>query len=75
MPSQNDMILDHLKYIGGITSLEAYNEYGCTRLSARISDLRAMGIDIVAERVTKKNRFGEKVSVNQYRLKEAKTDE
>lgn len=75
MPSQNDMILDHLKYFGSITSSQAWAIYGCTRLSARISDLRAKGIDIVAERVTKKNRFGEKVSVNQYRLKEAKTDE
>lgn len=75
MPTQSEMILNHLKYIGGITSSQAWAMYGCTRLSARINDLRAKGVDIVAERITKRNRFGEKVSVNQYRLKEAQEHE
>lgn len=68
MPSQNEMILNHMKTYGGITSSQAFAMYGCTRLSARIADLRGMGIDITSERVTKRNRFGEKVSFNRYMI-------
>lgn len=38
--SQNTAILAHLRTGNTITQLEAYNAFGCTRLSARIFDLR-----------------------------------
>lgn len=38
--SQNKSILSHLRTGETITQLEAYNKFGCTRLSARIYDLR-----------------------------------
>lgn len=38
--SQNTNILAHLRTGNTITQLEAYNAFGCTRLSARIFDLR-----------------------------------
>jgi hypothetical protein len=38
--SQNATILAHLRTGNTITQLEAYNAFGCTRLSARIYDLR-----------------------------------
>lgn len=47
--SQNARILAHLKNGGRITSLEALNQFGCLRLSARIKDLRDRGHEIHAE--------------------------
>lgn len=67
--TQNEKIMRHLKAYGSITSLEAFRDYGCTRLSARIWDLRnKYGLDITDERKAVKNRFGETVHVNVYSL-------
>lgn len=68
--TQNDKILNHLRDHGGITSMEAYEIYGCTRLSARIKDLRDEGFNIKSIRETRKNRYGEKVSFSRYTLGE-----
>lgn len=38
--SQNASILAHLRTGNTVTQTEAYNAFGCTRLSARIYDLR-----------------------------------
>lgn len=54
---------------GGITSLDAFREYGCTRLSARIADLKNAGYQFDCIRRTAVNRFGDKVSFTEYRLK------
>lgn len=68
--TQNDKILNHLRDHGGITSMEAYEIYGCTRLSARIKDLRDAGFVFKATRETGRNRDGEKVSYARYQLHE-----
>lgn len=47
--SQNARILSHLKNGGRITSLEALNQFGCLRLSARIKDLRDRGYEIQSQ--------------------------
>lgn len=47
--SQNARILAHLKNGERITSLDALNQFGCLRLSARIKDLRDRGHAIHAE--------------------------
>ncbi len=44
--SQNTKVLNHLKNIGPITSMVAFNKYGITRLAARIRDLRDKGYSI-----------------------------
>jgi hypothetical protein len=59
------MMLDRWE---GITSLDAINELGCTRLAARIADLRAEGHAIRSDMVTVKNRQGQDVRVARYRL-------
>ena len=41
--SQSDLILNHLKEKGSITTFEAFNMYHITRLPARIFDLREKG--------------------------------
>lgn len=67
-PTQNDRILHYMKEHKGITSLEAYDKIGCTRLSARIADLKDMGYPIGKVMVDAKNRYGDTVKVAQYFL-------
>ena len=68
MPTQNDRILRHIQDYGSITSMEAITEYGVTRLSGRIWDLRAAGNNIVGEYETRMNRYGESVTFKRYRM-------
>ena len=44
--SQNGRILKHLQTVGPLTSLDALTLFGCSRLAARIADLRAKGYRI-----------------------------
>lgn len=65
-----DRVLAHLREHGSITSLEAIKEYGATRLSAIIFELRAEGYDIDTDFETSKNRYGDKVTYARYVLRE-----
>ena len=64
--TQNDRVLAYMRSHKGITSLDAYRDLGCTRLSARIADLKEMGIAIGKIMVDRENRYGETVKVAQY---------
>ena len=66
--TQNERILRHIDEYGSITTMEAFIEYGITRLPSRIFELRARGLPIVGQRETALNRYGEKVSYERYRL-------
>lgn len=66
--TQNEAVLMHLKNGGSITTLQAIEEYGITRLSARIHDLRAKGYRIGSKIETVTNRYGKSVSVSKYYL-------
>lgn len=70
--TQNEQVLDYLKKHKGITSIEAINNFGITRLSARIADLRRDGHIIGAESVTYKKTDGKKTTFVRYSLLEAK---
>ena len=59
-----------MKEHNGITSYEAFVHLNCTRLSARIKDLRDEGHQIASVRETKKNTDGESVSYTRYVLAE-----
>jgi hypothetical protein len=67
--TQVERIKRHLEDYGSITSLEAVNEYGILRLAARISDLKATGVDIGDKFETAKNRYGEPVSYKRYYMR------
>lgn len=69
---QRDRVLNYIKENGSITSLEAFMELGCTRLSAEVYRLRNDGYDFDRTFVTRKNRWNEKVSFVKYTLKEDK---
>lgn len=51
-----------------ITSMEAINMFGATRLSAIIYDLKDDGYNITKVMKSSKNRFGNHVSYAEYRL-------
>ena len=53
--TQEYIVLKHIIKCGGITALEASDEYDITRLSARIYDLRKLGIPIENTRQKSKN--------------------
>ena len=63
---------DILKYLQshkrGITSIEAINRFGATRLSDIIFRLRKKGYNIITENNLVKNRYGRQVLVSTYKL-------
>jgi hypothetical protein len=62
-------ILNHLQEFGNITSWEAIKEYGCTRLSAVIWNLRhKYNLDITDEWVDFKDRYGQSSQFKKYIL-------
>ena len=68
MKGQRNAILNHLRNIGSITSMEAFNLYGVTRLSAIIHDLRDMGFPIHTIMIDGKTRFGDSAKYAKYIL-------
>lgn len=62
-------ILNHLNEYRTLTSMEAFQLYGITRLSARIKELREMGYDIVTLNFYGENRYGETVRYGKYWLR------
>ena len=66
--TQTDMVLEYLKENETITTWQAYELFGITRLSAKIFDLRKMGYNISSNNTTKVNRYGRKVTFSTYRL-------
>ena len=64
---QPDLIMRHLHNKGPITSLQAINLYGITRLSAVIHSLRRKEhVDIKDQWLVVKNRFGHDSMVKEY---------
>ena len=64
--TQHQRILHHLEDIGSLTQVEAMQEYGIARLSARISELKSAGYPIRREMVAGRNRYQEPVSYARY---------
>lgn len=69
--SQAQLIYKHMLEHGSISQRDAVIHYDCYRLSARIADLKAKGIQIKKENVKSKNKYGHHVSYARYSLKEA----
>lgn len=67
-----DRVLDHLKKYKTITSWEAIQNYGITRLSEYIRQLRVDGYVIASNWTENINRYGDRVRYVIYELKERK---
>lgn len=72
--TQCERVMNYIQEFGSITTLEAFNDLGITRLASRISDLSSEGIEFERVRETRKNRYGEKVSYIRYSLKGEEDD-
>lgn len=59
-------VFDYIKDFGSITTFEACNDLGETRLSARIFELKDRGFDISYEWIEVLNRYKEKCRVKRY---------
>ena len=68
--NQKEAVLYHLKQFQTITSLEAIKDYGATRLSGIIFQLRKDGYNIQSLPFIRKNRFGNTVTLSKYYLDE-----
>ena len=66
--SQKEKVLRHLKEIGSITPLDAFNDYAIMRLTSRICELKDEGYRIRSEFVGSKNRYNEPVSFSKYSI-------
>lgn len=66
--TQGKRIYEYMMTHGSITSAEAFEHCGCTRLSARIFDLKRKGVMIDKDTITRVNRYGEKVRFDRYRV-------
>lgn len=65
--SQNQAILQYLKEGNKITSLKAYELFGCTRLPSRVVDIeQILGYPLPRKRIKVPNRFGKEVWVMEY---------
>ncbi len=70
--TQRDRVLQFIKEHGSITSWQAYAELGCTQLATRISELKERGYAFEKPTVKDKNRYGDKIHYDLYKLVEAK---
>ena len=66
--NQVDLVEKHLLDKGSITTWEAFELYGITRLSAKIYELRKK-YNILSITTTKKNRYGHMCNFSTYILK------
>ena len=67
--TQTDEIVNYLKtHKRGITSKEAFELFGATRLSSIIYSLIHRGMKIVSEPVEVTTRYGRKVYISRYKL-------
>lgn len=66
--TKKDMVFEHLCKHKSITSLEAIDNYGATRLSSIIFKLRKKGYNIITEHVEYIDRYGNKTYYGKYIL-------
>lgn len=65
MKSTTEKIAKHLQAGHAVTPIQAINKWGCTRLAARIHDLRNLGMNIIAITTTiKGKRFAKYILID-----------
>lgn len=66
--NQRELVLRYMHEFGSITDSDARQAIGCTRLAARIGEIRASGVRIIKVMEKGKNRFGGVTHYARYRL-------
>lgn len=72
--TKTQAVLDWLKTHASISSMEAIQSFGATRLSAIISNLRKRGYNIETVRCEGTDRFGNKMTFTRYYLRDSTPD-
>ena len=68
--SQNEEIVMYMKKYGSITQKDAYREFDCMRLAARIHLLKKQGVPILSRLEKSKKRNGRTTCYSRYYLAE-----
>lgn len=66
MSPKEERLLNYFRQGNSITSLEAFNILGDSRLSATIFELKKLGVPIQDKCINVPNRFGESCRVKEY---------
>lgn len=66
--TQLDALLTHFVQHGSLTTFEAYERYGCTRLAARVLELSRKGYRFRKEPLPVTTRYGANITVTKYIL-------
>ena len=66
--TQLDALLNHFVHNGSLTTFEAFERFGCTRLAARVLELSRKGYRFQKEPVKVTTRYGAVVPVVRYTL-------
>ena len=66
--NQIKAVLKYMQENDGITSMEAFKMFGCTRLADKILKLRQRGYDIKTDECVGKTRYGSNCTYAKYRL-------
>ena len=66
--TQMSSIREYLENGNSITSMQAYQMFGCTRLSAKIFDMRKSGMKIQTEMIDCVTRYGRTTQCARYTL-------
>lgn len=72
--TKTQAVLDWLKTHASISSMEAINNFGATRLSAIIFNLKRKGYNIETVTCEGTDRFGNKVQFARYYLRDSPVD-
>ena len=67
--TMKDRVLNYMNDFGSITTKQAFNDLGCTRLSEYIRQIR-LEYEVADKWIQRKNRYGEKVHFKKYWIKE-----
>jgi len=66
--NQQERILNYLQQGNTLSRLDSWQSLGIIEAPARISELRSKGYKIKTTMKTVKNRYGEKVSIAEWRM-------
>lgn len=64
--TMKDRVFRYLQDNGSITTWEAIQQLGCTRLSEYIRQLRTEGVPVDDKWLERKNRYGENIKFKSY---------
>lgn len=67
--TQAEKVLKYMKFYGSISTWEAFEELGITRLASRINDIEKSGVPIHRETVYKENRYGDRIHFTKYSIR------